>query len=94
MTCTCGDCKCYECEYANASIDECIIAFNRDVRNPGWANARGRFHQALRKKFLYSKFDCSSFIKYEELIPGRKCLTMSLKHKIRIEGLKILQIKD
>ena len=94
MTCTCGTCKCYECEYANSTIDECIIAFNRDVGSRGAVGARGRFHAALRKKFLYSKYDCSSFIKYEELIPGKSFMTMSLKHKIRIEGLKILQIKD
>ena len=85
MTCTCGDCKCYECEYANASIDECIIAFIRDVGNRGWVNARGRFLSALRKKFQQSGFDCSEFLTNS---------SMSMAKKIRIEGHKIIQIDE
>ncbi|MBI31090.1 MAG: hypothetical protein CMB72_00555 [Euryarchaeota archaeon] len=68
--------------------------FNNDVVNPGWVSARGRFHEALRKKFLNSNYDCSEFIKYQELLPGKSFLTMSLRQKIRIEGIKIVQIND
>ena len=90
----CPNCECLNCRVCNSTIEECINLFNNDVGNPGWVSARGRFHEALRKKFLNSNYDCSEFIKYQELLPGKSFLTMSLRHKIRIEGIKIVQIND
>tara|TARA_Y100001968_G_C19348126_1_gene713190 strand:+ start:480 stop:776 length:297 start_codon:yes stop_codon:yes gene_type:complete len=90
----CPKCKCLNCRVCDSTIEECINLFNNDVGNPGWVSARVRFHSALRKKFLNSNYDCSEFIKYEELLPMKSFMTMSLQKKIRIEGMKIVQINE
>ena len=90
----CPNCKCLNCRVGNSTIEECINLFNNDVGNLGWVSARGRFHEALRKKFQNSNYDCSEFIKYEGFPPRKSFWTMSLRKKIRIEGMKIMQIND
>ncbi|MDP6986379.1 MAG: hypothetical protein QGH38_04075 [Candidatus Thalassarchaeaceae archaeon] len=79
--------------FAEYSIEQCIQAFNRDAGSGGWVPARGRFHGALREKFLGSKYDCSDFITIGPGKYGVKSIVGSMKvmKKIRIEGDKIVQ---
>ncbi len=48
--------------FANATIEELIDTFNRQVGNPGWGSARAQHDSALREEFLRRYVDCSSFI--------------------------------
>tara|TARA_B100000609_G_C17080190_1_gene363717 strand:+ start:203 stop:499 length:297 start_codon:yes stop_codon:yes gene_type:complete len=90
----CSSCSCLNCRVCNSTIEECINFFNNDVGNSGWVNARGRFHELLREKFQNSNYDCSGFIKRKELPSGKLILTTNMSKKIRIEGMKIVQIND
>lgn len=42
------------------SDEQLIDSFNKDVGNPGWVSARGRFHSALREEFENRGFDFSA----------------------------------
>lgn len=74
----------YREKFADYTIEECIEEFNKDVGHFGWVSARGRFHAALREKFIQSNYDCSDFISAN---------SMSLAKKVQIEGDKIVQFE-
>ena len=74
--------------YKDASVEELVRAFNRDVGNRGWVSARGRFHIALAEAFLRTGLDCSSFIETDE--QGGPT-SMSLDRHIRLEGARLIQ---
>ena len=72
-------------KFADYTIEECIEEFNKDAgRRFGWVPARGRFHAALREKFIQSNYDCSDFISANR---------MSVAKKVQIEGDKIVQFE-
>ena len=75
----------YTERFASYTIDELVKAFNSDQSSQGWVTARGYFLAAIRKAFLESEIDCSSFISEEG---------MSLRHPIRLEENTIFQVKD
>ncbi len=52
----------FEKRFKSYDVEELITTFNADVGNPGWVRARGVFHNPLRKAFLATGLDCSSFI--------------------------------
>ena len=75
----------YREKFADYTIEECIEEFNKDAgRRFGWVPARGRFHAALREKFIQSNYDCSDFISANR---------MSVAKKVQIEGDKIVQFE-
>ena len=75
----------YREKFADYTIEECIEEFNKDAgRRFGWVPARGRFHAALREKFIQSNYDCSDFISANSMIVAKK---------VQIEGDKIVQFE-
>jgi hypothetical protein len=66
------------------SDNELIDAFNKDVGNPGWVAARGRFHAALREEFIKRGFDFSAI--------GND-ISISFNNKIVLKE-KIIQIVE
>ena len=49
-------------KFADATIEELIDTFNRQVGNLGWGSTRAQHDSALREEFLRRHLDCSSFI--------------------------------
>ncbi|MDO5105456.1 hypothetical protein [Capnocytophaga sp.] len=70
----------YKRKFSQQTIDELIEAFNREVGNNGWVSIRGAYLKALREELVVRDLDCSDFI-YEN--------SMSLRHKIYLEGNKL-----
>lgn len=64
---------------------ELIDLFNKDVGNPGWVAARGRFHTDLLAEFKKRNFNYSD-------IGGN--VSISFAHKIILKGSKIEVIKE
>ena len=64
-------------KFSNATMDELIAAFNSDVGNQGWVNARMHFLSALKNEFLSRDVDCTAFISSD---------TMSMRSRIHLKG--------
>ena len=73
-------------KFADKTIEELIVIFNKDQPSKGWVGARGRMLSALRQAFLkYTEIDCSSFCS----VKG-----MSLQYQIRLEKNVIFQFGE
>ena len=76
----------YDEEFADKTIEELIVIFNKDQPCQGWASARGRMLAALRQAFLnHSEIDCSTFISKER---------MEMNYQIRLEKNVIFQFSE
>ena len=73
-------------KFADKTIEELIVIFNKDQPCQGWASARGRMLAALHQAFLnHSEIDCSTFISEER---------MEMNYQIRLEKNVIFQFGE
>jgi hypothetical protein len=67
------------------SDQELVDLFNKDVGNPGWVAARGRFHVALKEEFTRRGFDFSAI--------GND-ISLSFKNKIILKGAVVQIVEE
>ena len=78
----------YEEQFASATIEELISGFNSVRQDSGFVDERSAHLSAIRRAFLDSGVDCSSFIS------GSKVKNMSMSYPIRLEGNAIVQVSE
>jgi hypothetical protein len=68
--------------FANINDEELINAFNREVGNNGWVNARALYLFEMKEEFE-KRFDCSEI---------RDKISFSIARKIKLIGKKVIKI--
>ena len=69
----------------NITDEELIERFNKDVGNPGWVAARGRFHHAMSEEFVRRGFDYTA-------IGDEHSLSWAQKIELNGKLIKIIEL--
>ena len=77
-----------EWDFSMDSDERLVEYFNRDVGNPGWVAARGRFHHALFSEFRIRGIDISCIQSGDSVSLARK-----VKHVVKKLELEVGQKK-